>query len=118
MTGAGGETIDGSGKLEFAATVAVGQTVDFVGPKAALILGDPQGFSGEISGFGGAMTQTLTLLGPWTYLNFNENSGHTQGALQFQDGAAKLDVTLLGDYTASNFLHTARVGGGVIVTYS
>ena len=117
ISGTGTEAIKAAGKLRLESSVSAGQTVAFHGAGETLVLGDPQGFAGEVSGFGSAANQTLTVTGAWTYLGFSENSAHTQGSLEFQDGAANAFVTLLGNFDPNSFHHAPRVGGGVMMTY-
>ncbi len=119
VTGTGTDDISGASTLEFDSTVATGQTVSFTGSAGALDLGDPQGFSGKISGFDtvGA-NDTLEVAGPWVFSGFTENAGGTQGALAFANGASRISLTLLGDYVAANFTHQTLATGGTTITYT
>ena len=79
VSGTGADTISGASTLEFGSTVAGGQTIGFAGAGGALDLGDPQGFSGKISGFDTVgSNDTLEISAPWTYLGFSENAADTR----------------------------------------
>ena len=119
VSGTGADTISGASTLEFGSTVASGQTTGFTGAGGMFDLGDPKGFSGKISGFDtvGSKDQ-LEIAAPWTYLGFSENAADTQGTLNFANGAIHVSLTLLGDYTAANFVHQAGPGGSTLVTYA
>jgi hypothetical protein len=118
VTGTGAETISGASTLEFDSTVAGGQTIGFTGAGGTLDLGDPQGFSGKISGFDTVgSNDRLEIAAPWTYLRFSENAADTQGTLTFASGASQISLTLLGNY-ADDFIHQAGPGGSTLVTYS
>jgi autotransporter passenger strand-loop-strand repeat protein len=118
IAGTGSDIVSGASTLEFDSTVASGQTIGFTGAGGTLDLGDPQGFSGKISGFdtvGG--NDQLEIAAPWTYLSFSENAADTQGTLTFANGATHISLTLLGNY-ADDFIHQAGPGGSTLVTYA
>ena len=97
VSGTGADTISGVSTLEFGSTAASGQTIGFTGAGGTLDLGDPQGFSGKISGFDTVGSKdTLEIAAPWTYLGFSENAADTQGTLIFANGASHISLTLLG----------------------
>jgi hypothetical protein len=119
VTGTGSDNISGASTLEFGSTVSAGQTVSFAGSAGALDLSDPQGFSGRISGFDTVgVSDTIEVAGPWAFSGFAENAGGTQGTLAFANGASRLNLTLLGDYVAADFMHQTLATGGTAVTYT
>ena len=119
VSGTGVDTISGAATLEFNSSAALGQTVGFTGNGGTLDLGDPQGFSGKISGFDMVGTNdTLEIAAPWTYLGFSENAADTEGTLTFANSATHISLTLLGNYTADDFIHQVGPGGSTLVTYA
>jgi hypothetical protein len=124
VSGTGTDTIAGAATLEFDATAALTQTIDFTGAGGTLLIGSPGLFStssassASISGFDtvGA-NDTIEVAGPWSYVGFTENAAGTGGALTFADGANQASFTLLGDYAASHF-HPIVSAGNTYVTYT
>jgi hypothetical protein len=95
VSGTGVDTISGHSTLQFGSTVATSatigsQTIGFSGGGGTLVLLDPAGFYGKISGF--ASTDTVELFGAWSLLGTSQNAGVT--SLTLTNGSA--DHSFLG----------------------
>jgi hypothetical protein len=104
ISGTGSFTLDGKSRLQFDSTVGSSttinsQNIDFAGSGERLILEDPKGFWGEISGF--APRDTVALLGKWAFSSFAEVSGI--GELTLKHGLTKHTFDFVSNFTASNF---------------
>ena len=119
ISGTGSDAISGAATLEFDATVSAGQTVSFTGSGGEVALHKPGDFAGDISGFDtvGA-NDTIEVAKNWNFTGFTENSGGTQGALGFANGASTLSLTLLGDYNPADFVHQTQANGSTLITYT
>jgi hypothetical protein len=123
VTGSG--TIDIGGVTTLNNSVASGQTLEFnVVAVAAitptLILDDPQGFAGTITGFdqpGLVDGQLVVYTATRTYQDFVANSGGTGGSLMFTNGSAETAVNLTGSYDPLGF-HAAVSGSTTTITYT
>ena len=121
VTGTGTDEISGRATLEFYATVAAGQTVSFAGSGGELLLHDPAGFAGSISGFdeaGAGSNDTIRVAAPWDFTGFTENAGSTEGTLGFSNGSSTLSLTLIGDYNANDFVQQTGPHGSTLITYA
>lgn len=117
IAGTGADIVAGASTLEFDAAVAAGQTVSFTGAKGVLDLTNYGTFDGALSGFETVGTgDTIDVAGARTWVGFVENSAHTSGLMTFADGAARQNVTLMGNYTSSDFARQV-VNGVTEVTY-
>jgi fibronectin-binding autotransporter adhesin len=120
VTGAGTDEISGRATLEFYSTVAAGQTVSFAGSGGELLLHDPAGFAGSISGFDMAAgsNDTIRVASPWHFTGFTENANGMEGTLGFSNGSSTLSLTLIGDYNANDFVHKTGPRGSTLITYT
>jgi hypothetical protein len=120
VTGKGIDTISGASTLEFDAAVAskttVGdQDIGFTGGGGGTLdLTDPKAFWGEISNFGA--TDTIELLGSWTYSSFSENSGGTLATLTLASGATKHAFDFVGSYAQGDFKITSGATSTITFT--
>lgn len=117
VTGIGNLLING-GVLEADAVVGAGQTVQFVGSGARLVLNDADSFAGKLASFGSGDRLDLRQFDPTTTtIAFQENSTGTQGRLSVTDATQHATFTLLGQYIAAGF-HTRADGlGGTFISY-
>ena len=84
-------------------------------------LGDPKGFSARSEQLRHRLSSEdqLEIAAPWTWLGLQRECRRHQGTLKNSaDGAIRVSLTLLGDYTAANFVHQAGPGGSTLVTYA
>jgi hypothetical protein len=110
-------TISGASILEFDSTVASkttlgSQDIGFTGG-GTLDLTDPKGFWGEISGF--AASDTIELLGSWSFVKLAENSAQTLGTLTLTNGGTKHAFEFVGDFAAASFSIEAS-GSNTLIT--
>ncbi len=119
VTGTGADKVVGAATLEFAGSVAAGQTLWFSGAGGTLELLSPNTFSATISDFdlGGATGDSLLLASPWTYASFSENSAGTLGVMTLHNGATTATLSISGNYNAANFDHTTNAAGQTVITY-
>jgi hypothetical protein len=121
VTGTGTDEISGRATLEFYSTAAAGQTVSFTGSGGELLLHDPAGFAGSISDFdmaGAGSNDTIRIASPWDFIGFTENANGMEGTLGFSNGSSTLSLTLIGDYTAKDFVHHMGPRGSTLITYT
>jgi len=119
ISGTGSDIISGAATLEFDATVAADQTVNFIGAGGELALSDPAAFAGQISGFdtaGAGSNDTIEVAGPWVFTGFTP--GGKEGTLGFQNGSSTLNLTLIGDYNPADFVHKSGPNGSTLITYT
>ena len=116
---AGNTTIGTNGGLDLAAGSP--QNILFAGNAGTLTLEDLQGFTGQISGFGGADQIDLADIAfdaNTTTLGYSGNSGNTGGTLSVSDGTQTANLALLGSYMASSFATSSDGHGGTLITDS
>jgi hypothetical protein len=100
-------------------SVASGATLDFADGTGVLILSDVyaagQSFAGVIAGFagGGEIDLPRFAYSGATTLNWDQTSS-TEGVLTVTDpnGGAKVDLTLVGNFTGGQFYQTLDLAGG------
>ena len=120
-TGTGTETVSGASTLEFDASVAATQTVDFSGSGSKLLLDAPTSFHGEISGFdttGAGANDTIALLGSWSVGAYTENTQGTGGLLALSSTSGSISLNFLGNYQTGTFTPTAGPGGTTLITFA
>jgi Ca2+-binding RTX toxin-like protein len=86
--------------------------VDFVGAGASMLeLGQVGGFTGTVAGFlaGDSVQIDGITLGEGTQVAYTENSSGTSGTLAIVNGDQTVQITLIGQYDASDF--QAQSGG-------
>ena len=121
VSGAGTETVSGASTLEFDASVAATQTVDFSGSGSELLLDAPTSFQGEVSGFdtaGAGSNDTIALLGAWSVGAYTENAQSTGGALALSSGSSHMSLNFLGNYQSGKFTPTGGAGGTTLITFA
>ena len=121
ITGTGTETISGASTLQFNATVAATQTVDFTGSGGELLLDAPLAFHGEISGFdttGAGANDAIALLAAWSVGAFTENSSDNGGSLALSSGSSHISLNFLGNYQTGAFAPKPGSGGTTLLTFS
>jgi len=112
LSGTGAIVISNDGTAGIVNTVTAGQTIDFAGA-GTLYLGDPSGFSGLISGFGGADVLSLYNL---SYVAPGTADIVGSDTLQIVDGGITSDVQLAGDYSHAVFTVGSSDVGATQVT--
>ena len=119
VTGAGTDEITGAGVMEFAGTVASGQTVTFdANSTGTLKLDNSPGFAGTVSGLalGNYIdltdVQFVSLQAP----TYTPNANNTGGTLTVTDGQHTANIALLGQYMAGSFATSADGHGGTLIT--
>jgi hypothetical protein len=106
--------ISGPSTLEFDASVAAAQTVDFTGSGGELSLDAPLSFHGQVSGFGAA--DAIALLGAWSVGSFTGTD--TGGALALSSGSSHMSLDFLGNYQNGKFTPKAGSGGTTDITFT
>jgi hypothetical protein len=98
-------------------TTAATGTDTFAGKSGILVLDDPTGFSGKISGFSGQDLIDLADIGfgSNTTLGYAAN-GSDSGKLTVSDGIHTASIALLGNYMASTFAMASDGHGGTLIT--
>ncbi|MGI8839914.1 MAG: beta strand repeat-containing protein, partial [Caulobacteraceae bacterium] len=115
VSGQGGQAIITGGGLVFNA--AFQQNVSFTNASGSLQLADSQHYTGSISGFSktGATSLDLRDIG---FVNSGEatfSGTASQGVLTVTDGTHAANITLIGNYTAANFVAVSDGHGGVTI---
>ena len=114
-----GDLIISSGTANLSDNVASGEEVLFAGSGGDLALYNVTQFHATIGGFS---TGDKFDLGGFTYSagekeTFKENAAHTSGLLTVTDGAEVAKLTLLGNYTSSDFALSDDNHGGTSVKH-
>lgn len=118
-TVAGGLTISG-GSAIISGSLATGQTAAFAGTGGDLALDNLGGFAAVISGFvkgdkidlGGFAFSTAAKA------SFTEAASLTSGTLTVLAGSQRAQLTLLGNYTTSNFALSNDGAGGIFIKHN
>ena len=121
VTGAGTDKISGASTLEFASSVAAGQTIAFAGSSGALFLGDPLGFLATIGGFdtvGADANDSLDLQGAWIVGQYTLNGAETGGTPALSSGSTQLTLGFAGNSQNGHFHGSAGAGNTTLVTYA
>ena len=117
ISGAGGLKIDASSSLQLQGPVGSGNTVTFAGNKSALILTDGSAFSGKVSGFGAAASESIDVttvaFSGATHLTYSS----TTDKLTITNGTHSAAIQLFGQYVAAGFHDASDGGGGTTITY-
>ena len=116
-SGLGGSTLILTGTIDFTSTYAGAAT--FSGPAGILELAQSQTFAGSVSGFsthGGGNADELDLVDIASAGATAKFSGTaTSGTLTVTGGTHTANITLLGNYTQSNFSTAGDGHGGTLV---
>jgi hypothetical protein len=118
VSGPGTVLVDGASTVTFGAATAVNTTLT-ADAAATLVMNDSIDFSGKISGFDANDHLDLTdmMFASGISLAYVANHDGTGGVLQVSDGAHTANISLLGQYDASNFASVADGANGTVVTY-
>ena len=117
VSGNGTATIDGIGILDFEAST-IANVVFGSGTGGTLKLGDSFHFNGTISGFGGSdVIDLANVAAANASISYHENTAGTGGTLAISDGAQTLELSLLGHYSADNFIIFPDQLHGTSITY-
>jgi autotransporter passenger strand-loop-strand repeat protein len=114
-----GLTISG-GTAVLSGSVAAGQMLTFAGTGGDLALYNLPNFAAQIGGFGAGDTIDLAGFGygGGETRSFTEAAGNTSGTLSIVDGGKQAQLTLLGNYTSSDFALATDSAGGTFVKFT
>jgi hypothetical protein len=115
----GGLTLSG-GKAVISGTVSAGQTIAFAGSGSFLGVDNVADFGATIGAFKAGDTLNL---GAFVYSStetrsFTEAASKTSGTLTVTDGGVSAHLTLLGNYTTSNFVLSKDATAGTDVKFT
>ncbi len=117
VSGAGGLKIDASSSLQLQGAVGTAATVTFAGTKSTLILTDGSAFSGTVSGFAAAASESIDV----TTVAFSSATKLTYSAtsqnLTVTDGTHSATIHLFQQYVAAGFHGASDGSGGTTITY-
>jgi len=116
VTGHGSASIDGSGVLEFGA--ASDANVGFAGnASGTLTIDHAAAFTGTVAGLNADDTLHFGDIAfcASTLVNYTANAAGTAGSLVVSDGANTAQMTLIGQYSATDFRLAADQGGSTAI---
>jgi VCBS repeat-containing protein len=115
-------SVQGQNSIAAGMTLTLGSaysgTIAFLSDTGTLQLEDFSSFTGQVSGFGGRDGIDLAgiAFGSQTTLGYSQNNGNAGGTLTINDGTHTANISLLGQYVASQFAVSSDGYGGTLVT--